>query len=97
MILHQPLLITIFDVQSLTKYGSQRPGDLSLSSVATRFLILCVRILQEHGCCVLPGTGLCDELIIRTEESYRLRYVVVCGLGASRMRRPWLSFGYEPT
>jgi hypothetical protein len=23
-------------------------------------------------CCVLLGTGLCDELIIRPEESYRL-------------------------
>jgi len=31
-------------------------------------------------CCVLLGTGLCDELITRREESYRLWYVVVCDL-----------------
>jgi hypothetical protein len=31
-------------------------------------------------CCVLSGRGLCDELIIRPEESYRLCCVVVCDL-----------------
>jgi len=31
-------------------------------------------------CCVLSGRGLCDELTTRPEESYRLWYVVVCGL-----------------
>jgi len=31
-------------------------------------------------CCVLPGRGLCDELITRPEESYRLWCVVVCVL-----------------
>jgi hypothetical protein len=36
-----------------------------------------------HGCrllkeSVLLGRGLCDELITRTEESYRLWYVFVC-------------------
>jgi hypothetical protein len=34
-------------------------------------------------CCVLSGTGLCDELITRPEESYRLWYVVVCDLETS--------------
>jgi hypothetical protein len=29
-------------------------------------------------CCVLSGKGLCDELITRPEESYRLWHVVVC-------------------
>ena len=29
-------------------------------------------------CCVLSGRGLCDELITRSEESYRLWCVVVC-------------------
>jgi hypothetical protein len=28
-------------------------------------------------CCVLSGRGLCDELITRSEESYRLWGVVV--------------------
>ena len=31
-------------------------------------------------CCVLPGRRLCDELITRPEESYRLWCVVVCDL-----------------
>jgi hypothetical protein len=29
-------------------------------------------------CCVLSGRGLCDELITRPEESYRLWCAVVC-------------------
>ena len=32
------------------------------------------------GVFVLSGRGLCDELITRPEESYRLWYVVVCDL-----------------
>jgi len=31
-------------------------------------------------CCVLQGRGLCDGLIARPEESYRLWSVVVCDL-----------------
>jgi hypothetical protein len=31
-------------------------------------------------CCMLSGRGLCDELITRLEESYRLCCVVVCDL-----------------
>jgi len=42
---------------------------------------------------VLLGRGLCDDLITRLEESYRLRYVVVCDLETSWMRRPWLIGG----
>jgi len=38
---------------------------------------------------VLSGRGLCDELIPRPEESYRLWRVIVCSLGTSCMRRPW--------
>jgi len=32
------------------------------------------------GCFVLSGRGLGDELLTRTEESYRLWCVVVCDL-----------------
>ena len=35
-------------------------------------------------CCVLSGRGLCDELITRPEESYRLWLVVVCDLETSK-------------
>jgi hypothetical protein len=31
-------------------------------------------------CCVLSGRGLCDGLITRPEESYRLWCVVMCDL-----------------
>jgi len=33
---------------------------------------------------VLSGRGLCDELITRPEESYRLCRVVVCDLETSK-------------
>jgi len=39
---------------------------------------------------VLSGRGLCDELITRPEESYRLRCVVVCDLETSRISAPYL-------
>jgi len=50
-------------------------------------------------CCVLSGilVDLCDALITRPEESYRLRCVVVCDLVTSRMRRPWPALGRSAT
>ena len=39
---------------------------------------------------MLPGRGLCDELITRSEESYRLCCVVVCDLETSRMGAPYI-------
>ena len=41
-------------------------------------------------CSVLSGRGLCDELITRPEESYRLWCVVVCDLETSRMGAPYI-------
>ena len=38
-------------------------------------------------CCVLSGRGLCDGLITRSEESYRLWRVVVCDQETSQARR----------
>jgi len=38
-------------------------------------------------CCVLSGRGLCDGLITRPEESYRLWRVVVCDQETSYARR----------
>ena len=52
---------------------------------------------QLVECCMLSGRGLCDGLITRPEESYRLRYVVVCDLETSRMRRPWPASGRSAT
>jgi len=38
----------------------------------------------------LSGRGLCDELITRPEESYRLWCVVVCDLEISRICAPYI-------
>ena len=40
-------------------------------------------------CCVLSGRGLCDELITRPEESYRM-WCVVCNLETSRIGAPYI-------
>ena len=39
---------------------------------------------------MLSGRGLCDELITRPEESYRLFCVVVCDLESSRIGAPYI-------
>ena len=61
-------------------------------STAVRLLRPWVRIPPEAWmlvvCCVLSGRGLCDGLITRPEESYRLWCVVVCDQETSWMRRP---------
>jgi len=38
----------------------------------------------------LSGRGLCDELITRPEETYRLCCVVVCDLETSRIGAPYM-------
>jgi hypothetical protein len=37
-------------------------------------------------CCVLSGRGLCNELITRPEESYRIWRVVVCDQETSKKK-----------
>ena len=39
---------------------------------------------------MLSGRGLCDELITRPEESYRLCCVVVCDIETSRVGAPYI-------
>jgi len=71
--------------------------------VAARLRRLWVRILPGAWmsvcveCCVLSGRVLCDGLISRPEESYRMWCVVVCDLETSRMRRPWPALGRSAT
>ena len=48
-------------------------------------------------CCALSVRGLCEELITRPEESYRLWCVVVYDLETSRIRRPWPALGRSTT
>ena len=65
------------------------PRGLRRRSAAARLLGLWVRIPPGAWkfvcceCCVFSGRGLCDELITRPEESYRLWCVVVCDLETS--------------
>ena len=69
---------------------------LCLAKMAARLLRLWVRIPPGAWifvCCecrVLSGRGLCDELITRPEESYRMCCVVVCDLETSRIGAPYI-------
>ena len=75
---------------------SQWPRGLRRRSAAARLLRSWVRIPPGAWrfvcceCCVLSGRGLCDELITRPEESYRLCCVVVCDLETSGMGAPYI-------
>ena len=77
---------------------SQCPRGLRRRSAAARQLRSWVRIPPGAwifvccDCCVLSGRGVCDELITRPEEFYRMWCVVVCDLETSRMRRLWTAF-----
>ena len=77
----------------VTQCRSQWPCSIRRRSAAARLLRSWVRIPQAAWlsvCCVcfvLSGRGLCDELITRPEESYRLWCVAVCDQETSKMRR----------
>ena len=68
-------------------------------SAASRLLRLWVRtppgawMFVCCECCVLSGRVLCDELITRPEESYRLWSIVVCDRATWWTRRPWPTGG----
>ena len=82
---------------------SQLPRGLSRRSTAARLLRSRVRIppgAWMSVCCecyVSSGRGLCEALITRPEESYRLCCVVVCDLETSWMRRLWAAAPREGT
>jgi hypothetical protein len=44
-------------------------------------------------CCLFTGRGLCDRLITRTRESYRVVCLSECNREASIMRTPWPARG----
>ena len=73
--------------------GPSGRAVLKRRSAAVRLLRLWVRIPPGAWmfvcieCCVLSGRGLCDGLITRPEESYRLWRVVVCDQETSKKRR----------
>jgi len=75
---------------------SQWPRGLRRRSAAARLLRSWVGIPPGSWmfvcceCCLLSGRGLCDELITRPEDSYRLWCVVVCDLETSRIGAPYI-------
>ena len=77
------ILPLIFTSPNSLPGRSQWPRGLRRRSLAARLLRLWVRIPPGAWifvcceCCVLSGS-LCDGLIIRSEESYRMWRVVVC-------------------
>jgi hypothetical protein len=81
---------SLLDFTTRTILG--RPRGLRRRSSAARLLRLCVRIPPGAwifvccGCSVLLGRGLCDGLITRPEESYRLWRVFVCDQETSKTR-----------
>jgi hypothetical protein len=77
-------------------HRSQWPRGLRRRSAAAHLLRSWVPIPPGAWifiCCecrVLSGRGLCDELITRSEESYRLCCIVVCDLETSRIGAPYI-------
>ena len=77
---------------------SHWPRGLRRRSAAARLPRTWVRIPPggmdvSRECCMLSGRGLCDELIPRPQESYRLGCFVVFDLEIPWMRRPWPTGG----
>jgi hypothetical protein len=74
-------------------WGRHRlPCSLTRRYAAARLLGSRFEFRWEHGCwslvCVVccAGSGLCDELNSRSEESYRVCVIIVCDLETSTMR-----------
>ena len=95
--------LPIYFIVSYTCRRTRCSRGLRRGSTAARLLRLWFRIPPGVWmsvcckCCVLSGRGICDELITRPEESYRLWCVVVCDLETSWMRRPWPALGRSAT
>jgi len=75
-----PLLLPAAD-------SGRSPAEIVGSNPPGAWIFVCCE------CRVLSGRGLCDELITRPEESYRLWCVVLCDPETSWMRRPWPTGG----
>jgi len=102
--MHYEVLVTFILCRVSAYLGrSQWPRGLRRRSTAARLLRSWVRIPQRRGCLSVVSVvycycrGLCDALITRPEESYRLWCVVVYDLETSRMWRPWPALGRSAT
>ena len=82
-----------------TQITAQWPSGPKRESVVNYLLELRVRIPPEVWisvcceCCVLSGTCLCDGRISHRKESFRMWWVILCGIEALKMRRPWPDLG----
>jgi hypothetical protein len=73
---------------------SQRPRGLKREIEAVHLLESptgCMDVCRVSV--VSSGRGLCDVLITRPQDTYRLSCVTVCVLKTSRFRRPWPALG----
>jgi len=70
--------------RSKAEVCGRSPAEIVGSNPTGAWMFVCCE------CCVLSGRGLCDELITRPEESYRLCCVVVCDLETSRIGAPYI-------
>ena len=77
-ILAKSLIISFqYNIESVYLFYSNPVYPAPIIHVCTNY---CQLKFVCCECCVLSGRGLCDELIIRPEEFYRLWCVVVCDL-----------------
>ena len=92
-----------FQVPNEITGWSQWPRGLRRRSTAARLLRSWVRIplgawmFIYCECCVLSGRGLCDGLITRSGESYRLWRIVVCDQETSHAMRLYSARGLQNT
>jgi hypothetical protein len=83
------MIIKMFCTSQMQLFILLVPRGLRRRSAAARLLRLWLRIPPGAWmsacceCCVLLGRGLCNELIPRPEESYRLWCIVECDLETS--------------
>ena len=61
----------------------------SLAGIARSNPVKVIDVCLSWVLCMLSGKGLCDELIIRPEESYQVQCIWECDRKAWIMRRPW--------
>ena len=77
------LLMFLDHTQRRSTACGRSPAEILGSNPTGAWIFVCCE------CRVLSGRGLCDELITRPEEYYRLCCVVVCDPETSRMGAPY--------
>jgi hypothetical protein len=89
-------LLTQWHIVMSQKILSLQKNSAKTSGIAERSNTFS-ECYQDRTFSVALKQSLCNELITRPEESYRLWCVVVCDLETSRMRNPWPALGRSAT